>query len=165
MSGSGSFQPAYVFLMGVIGVLGWPVLVGGGVLGWAMALAYWDICCRRLPNMLTIPAALLAVGWMIWHKDAAGIVWPGLYLVQAWYAAYLPGSGGGTGGIGGGDIKLAVSLGAVVAWRAGVGGIVGAILISSTLTLLYAVIRRQRSAPHAPGMLIGAGVMTILWPS
>src|SRR5699024_12690530 len=85
-----------------------PVVGIGGAVGWAAALVIFDVRQRRLPDFLTVPAAGLALGWIgfTWQWHALwGLLWPVLYLAMA---ALSNGQG-----MGGGDIKLAVSLGVV----------------------------------------------------
>ncbi|MEJ5927171.1 prepilin peptidase [Corynebacterium sp. H128] len=109
--------------------------MGLGVFLWATALCGWDICFRRLPNLLTLPAAMVAL-----------VVFPGSWWGASWALLYLG------RGIGGGDAKLAISLG-VVAAREGVVQLLLVILLASVLSLMACVVFRTRSVPHGPSML------------
>lgn len=129
------------------------------VVAWAAALCWWDFRHRRLPNWLTLPAAALSLFWF----SPAALIWPGLYL----------GLGLVRGGIGGGDIKLAVPLGVVVAQSSGVGGVLAAIVLANILTVVAAALlhllgqRRDhhthpQELPHGPAMLAGAGIIAVV---
>src|SRR5699024_68996 len=78
----------------------------GGAAVWSVALIIYDVRQRRFPDFLTLPAAALALGWigctLQWHA-LWGLLRSALYLFLA-----LASNGRGMGG---GDIKLAVSLG------------------------------------------------------
>lgn len=75
-----------------------------------------------------------------------GVLWAALYLRK---------------GIGGGDSKLALSLG-TVALASGWLHLFGAIAVASALTVGLCILTRQRSAPHGPSMLIGTGMFTLV---
>ena len=122
---------------------------------WGGRLVYSDWLHRRLPNYLTLPAAFGAVSGAIAFHPAAltGLLWPVLYLLLG-----LRG-----GGIGGGDIKLAVSLGLAVAAAQNFYSvfivIIGASLITLVAGLLCAVFGRpkhvkSRNLPHGPAMIM-----------
>lgn len=113
---------------------------------WTFALCGFDIARRRLPDGLTVPpavagvvATLLALPLgclsLVW-----ALLWPGVYLM-------------GGQGIGGGDIKLAVSLGVVCAAVGGATAVLLAIGISGLLTVVVAGLVGQRTVPHGPSML------------
>lgn len=126
------------------------------VLGWfAVPLTAADLARRRLPDVLTLPAypilglvvALAAVAGPdpgLGMRALAGIVIFGG--AHALVRALAPTA------MGGGDVKLAGSLGAVL-------GAVGwpAMAVAATLaaggTALLAVARRTNHAPHGPGLL------------
>lgn len=107
------------------------ILVGFVLTGWAVALCWWDIRARRLPDWLTLPAipvtwiaAAFSVPWVI----LGGLGWSLSYLVLAIWR----------GGIGGGDIKLAASLGVLVAGVGGWAGLLVAVAGASLLSLMLA---------------------------
>ncbi|WP_342319828.1 prepilin peptidase [Corynebacterium mayonis] len=126
---------------------------------WSVALAYWDLRWGRLPDFLTLPAGALALGsiWL-WPAAVWALVWPAFYLL-------------GGRGIGGGDIKLALPLGAAVAVSANHFALVwvlGAIGISGLFTLLIACGAGRREVAHGPSMLLAAWLTTTgahLWLS
>lgn len=134
------------------------ILVGvaGAVLTlWAAALCWCDFRFRRLPNWLTLPAIPLTwilVAFFDPRVILGGLGWSALYLLLASWR----------GGLGGGDIKLAASLGALVAWAGGLPGVLVAVAAASVISLLGALVSRQRSVPHAPAMLAGSLVAAFL---
>ncbi|MGH3765402.1 MAG: prepilin peptidase [Pseudonocardiaceae bacterium] len=134
----------------------WPVPL---ILGWAgVLLGGADLVARRLPDFLTLPAyplvavllAIAAVGagdGGLLPRAAAGMaLWAGGYAVVRLLAP---------GALGGGDVKLAGSLGALTAatsWP----GLLLAVLSASVLTAVVAAPARlfgYRDVPHGPAML------------
>lgn len=132
-----------------------------GVLG--VLLAVVDLACRRLPNMLVEPAipagaVLLAVAsvgqWSaLGRAGLAAVVLGGVFLVL-WL---LPG-----GGMGLGDVKLAVLLGLFLGWLGWGEVLSGALLpfllhgpVALVLLISGRVGRRSR-LPFGPAMLAGA---------
>ena len=81
----------------------------GGIFGvcivacWAAALVFFDVAFRRLPNALTVPAAVVAfitccVSPFMGHPETLwALLWPSLYFLSP-------------AGVGGGDVKLAMPL-------------------------------------------------------
>lgn len=135
---------------------------------WVGVLAVWDLRTRRLPDVLTLPGALVIAGWAVVVEPVlllGGLGWFLLYLVTA----------GVVGGIGGGDIKFALGLGTVAALGS-VEGWVLAVAGSSLFTLLLsgAVTSglvagggdRTGRVPHGPGMGLAtclAVAITLPW--
>lgn len=131
---------------------------------WALALCWWDLRHRRLPDMLTIPAGvaslfLLAFAPQLLPFEQAlpglafsGLIWPGLYLALAITR----------GGIGGGDIKLALPLGITCAFCGGTLAVLGAIVVAALWTLIHAAFLGARGCKrppaHGPGMLLGSAI-------
>ncbi|GGS60521.1 hypothetical protein GCM10010171_64280 [Actinokineospora fastidiosa] len=137
------------------------------VLTWvAVPLVLVDIRHRRLPDALTLGAlpllaAALAVaavaggGGEVAVRAVLGAV--GFFAVHAVIAWVRPGS------LGGGDVKLALMVGAVlgvVGVEALLVALVGASLV--TLALIAAVPRWRSGAPHGPGMLGAACALVIV---
>lgn len=141
----------------------------GPVALWATALCWWDLRRRRLPDVLTLPAAALAIGAAAFWSPAAllGLVWPALYLLLG--IAY--------GGIGGGDVKLAASLGVGVAALGGLVAVLAAIMLASCLTVAAGMAPRiarttahsnqsrrggqEGVVPHGPAMILGASIAAV----
>lgn len=138
----------------------WLLLAPLGVL-----LATVDFAVHRLPDVLTLPLALLAVlglGAAALLPEAGG-TWPG----SLWGAL-------GTGGfylllllaypkgMGFGDVKLAVGLGAALGWY-GWGvlflGVFAGVLFNGLYALVLVVARRagrKSEIPFGPFMILGA---------
>jgi leader peptidase (prepilin peptidase)/N-methyltransferase len=153
---------------GCVGVAGaaWAVVGGAAAAGalpgaWVpvlLALTWFgvaagavDLAHRRLPDALTLPAlpaALLLVAPLgpAALGRAAGVA----VLAAAAHAAVrlvAPGA------MGGGDVKLAAPLGAVlgaVSWPAAVL----AAAVAAAATAVLAAVLRRRSVPHGPSMLL-----------
>ncbi len=140
-----------------------PALLGLGWLGAAVAAV--DLRHRRIPDALTVPAlpvALLCV--LPLGADAVGRALGGAGLAAVAHAAVhllL-----GRRALGGGDVKLAAPLGAVLgaaAWPA----VPLAALLAGLLTTGAAVVglatgalRRGAAVPHGPSMVVAAGLVT-----
>lgn len=127
-------------------------LFGGLFVAWCAALCWFDVRERRLPDALTLPAAAVAVLGSLWGvADGA----PGALIGAAlWTAinavAFL------ARGMGAGDVKLAPTLGAVVGCAGGVPSVVLAVLGAQVLTVLWALLARDRTVPHGPAMITAA---------
>lgn len=136
---------------------------------WAFALCWWDLRHRCLPDMLTIPAGVASLFLLSFaphllpfeHVFPAlvpsglilpGLIWPALYLALAITR----------GGIGGGDIKLALPLGLACAFCGGALAVLGAIVVAALWTLIHAAFLRARGSrrppAHGPGMLLGSAI-------
>jgi leader peptidase (prepilin peptidase) / N-methyltransferase len=137
------------------------------VLGWAgMLLAGADLVARRLPDALTLSAypvlgvllGIAAVGagdaGLLVRAAAGGVLWAGGYAAVRLLAPDA---------LGGGDVKLAGSLGALTAatsWPA----LLLAVLAASVLTAAIAGPARllgYRDVPHGPAMLAAAWLMVL----
>ncbi|WP_192796075.1 MULTISPECIES: prepilin peptidase [Corynebacterium] len=120
--------------------------------------AGWDRVHARLPNALTLPAILMALvlfpaAW--W----GGLLWGASYGL-AWWRGW---------GIGGGDVKLAVSLG-IIAAAQGALVLPWVIAGAALLTLIDAALQHRQllpaaaargRVPHGPGM-VSATLMAAL---
>ncbi|HEX8933241.1 MAG TPA: A24 family peptidase [Pseudonocardiaceae bacterium] len=142
----------------------WPVPL---VLGWAgVLLGVADLVARRLPDVITLPAyplvavmlTLAAIGaannGLLLRAVAGALLWAGGYAMVRLLAP---------GALGGGDVKLAGSLGALAAatsWS----GLVLAVLAASVLTAVVALPARiigYREVPHGPAMLAVAWLVVL----
>ena len=142
----------------------WPIPL---VLGWAgVLLAGADLVARRLPDALTLPAypvfAVLlgaaAVGAgnaeLLVRATAGALLWAGGYAAVRLVAP---------GAMGGGDVKLAGSLGALTAATSWPGLLV-AMLAANVLTAAAAGPARilgYRDLPHGPAMLAAAWLVVL----
>jgi leader peptidase (prepilin peptidase)/N-methyltransferase len=142
----------------------WPVPL---ILSWAgVLLAAADLIARRLPDALTLPAypvvALLlgAAAVAAGNTDALARATAGALLWAGGYAAVrlvAPAA------LGGGDVKLAGSLGALAAatsWS----GLLLAVLAANLITVTIAGPARllgYREVPHGPAMLAAAWLVVL----
>ena len=134
------------------------------VAAWAGALSILDLRDRRLPNRLTLPgaAALLAGAAACGRFGPAvfgALVLTGLYLVVH---LVVP------AGLGAGDVKLALGLGALTgafgsdAW---VLGAVGAPVLTAIAAVVAVLAGRAGAAlPHGPSMCVASlGAVALVW--
>jgi len=139
------------------GVLPWWWVPVPLLLGWlAVPLAAVDPARARLPDALTLPAypllgAAVGVSGVLASDPGLGsrAVFGALLFGGAHLLVHLV----APRALGAGDVKLAGSLGAVlgaVGWAALAGGAVLAALV----TVVVALVRRTRTAPHGPGLLL-----------
>lgn len=132
------------------------VHLGVVLLAWLAALSGYDICQRRLPNWLTLPGAVVILAVAV----GAGRGWPALAGAVALASLYLVVHLAAPTGIGAGDVKLALGLGALT-------GLFGpdvwllAALGAPLLTVgcgLIGLLRGAHSVPHGPAMCLASGV-------
>ncbi|MEE3749992.1 prepilin peptidase [Mycobacterium intracellulare] len=134
------------------------------VLVWLAALSCYDIRERRLPNALTLTGAVAvlaaaALAGRGWSALAGAAALTAIYLLVHWVAP---------GGMGAGDVKLAIGLGALTGW-CGVGVWFLAALGAPLLTVLIGVVARLRGAahgtavPHGPSMCLAGAAGIGLW--
>lgn len=123
------------------------------VVAWfGVVLAAIDLRHHRLPDALTLPLyPVLAVAEF--HRLGAAaltaLVFGGAHLaVRRWRPGLM----------GGGDVKLAGSLGAVLPLPM----LLPAAMLSSAVTLAIAAVRRTRRVPHGPGLLAATWALTTL---
>ncbi|MGH3903164.1 MAG: prepilin peptidase [Pseudonocardiaceae bacterium] len=142
----------------------WPVPL---VLAWAgVLLAGADLVARRLPDALTLPAYPVATVLLGLAAAGAGdvelcgravggaLLWGGGYTVVRLISPDA---------LGGGDVKLAGSLGALTA-ASSWAGLVLAVLVASALTVVVAGPARllgYRDVPHGPAMLAAAWLVVL----
>jgi leader peptidase (prepilin peptidase) / N-methyltransferase len=143
-------------------------MMGAGVAGvcvlvWLAALSVYDVRHRRLPNWLTLPGGLVVlVGAALCGRGVAALAGAAaltlLYLVIHLVAP---------AGMGAGDVKLAVGVGALTG-AFGIDAWVLAALAAPTLTAVWAVAVASRrngataSVPHGPAMCLTAAAAVAL---
>lgn len=125
------------------------------VLAWLAALSCYDIRERRLPNTLTLTGAgaILAVAALAGRGPSA------LAGAVALTAIYLLVHCVAPGGMGAGDVKLAIGLGALTGC-CGVGvwfvAAFGAPLLTALLGAVWMTRRGARTVPHGPSMCLAS---------
>jgi leader peptidase (prepilin peptidase)/N-methyltransferase len=134
------------------------IAAASGVLAWLAALSCYDIRERRLPNALTLTgaAAVLTVA------TAAGRGAAALAGTVALTAVYLAVHCAAPGGMGAGDVKLALGLGALTGcFGAGVWFL--AAVAAPLLTAVVGAVARLRggadgtvTVPHGPSMCLAS---------
>lgn len=132
-------------------------VAAGSVLAWLVLLSGYDIRQRRLPNWLTLPAAVLvpAVAAAVGRGPAAlagAAALTGVYLVVHLIAP---------AGLGAGDVKLAVALGALTgSFGADVWllAAVAAPLLTGLWGLFVATAGRVQTVPHGPSMCLASAL-------
>ena len=132
-------------------------LLAGLVLAWLTVLSGYDIRQRRLPNWLTLPAAVampvVAIG--AGHGGAA------LAGAAALTAVYLTVHVIAPSGLGAGDVKLAAGLGALTGSFGADVWLLAAFsapILTGLWGLLVAGARRGGSVPHGPSMCLASAV-------
>ncbi|MGB6163669.1 MAG: prepilin peptidase [Pseudonocardiaceae bacterium] len=154
--------------MGGLPVWWWPVPL---VLGWAgVLLSGADLIARRLPDALTLPAypvvAALLGAAALGAGDAAPLA-RGVAGAVLWAGGYAAVRVVAPGALGGGDVKLAGSLGGLTAatsWS----GLLLAVLAASVVTAVAAAPARMlgyRDVPHGPAMLAAAWLVVLHPPA
>jgi leader peptidase (prepilin peptidase) / N-methyltransferase len=132
-----------------------------GVIAWLAALSVYDIRERRLPNLLTLPGALVILG----VAAAAGRGLPALLGAGALFAVYLAVHLLTPAAMGAGDVKLAIGVGALTG-SFGVDVWALAALTAPLLTASWAVVvllrHSESTVPHGPSMCVAAGLAAAL---
>jgi leader peptidase (prepilin peptidase) / N-methyltransferase len=126
------------------------------VIGWLAVLSGYDLRQRRLPNLLTLPGAVvILIGSYCAGRGlpalAGAVALTGLYLVVHLMAP---------AGMGAGDVKLAIGLGGL-AGCFGVAVWFLAALSAPLLTALIGVVWRG-AVPHGPSMCLATAVALAL---
>ncbi|AKK27449.1 A24 family peptidase [Mycobacterium sp. EPa45] len=131
------------------------VAVVGIVLAWAMALTVFDVRQRRLPNSLTLPGAVAVLG----VATVCGRGLPALAGALGLAALYLVVHLVVPGGMGAGDVKLALAVGGLT----GVFGpdvwllaALGAPVLTAMMATVIAVRHRTATVPHGPSMCLAS---------
>ncbi|WP_024442168.1 MULTISPECIES: A24 family peptidase [unclassified Mycobacterium] len=133
------------------------VVAAGSVLAWLTLLSGYDIRQRRLPNWLTLPAAVLvpALAAVVGRGPAAlagAAALTGVYLVVHLIAP---------AGLGAGDVKLAVALGALTGSFGADVWLLAALaapLLTGLWGLFVAMAGRGPTVPHGPSMCLASAL-------
>lgn len=136
----------------------WAGLVIGA---WMTALSVYDLRERRLPNWLTLPgAAVILLAAVVLGRGPAALAG-----AAALCAVYLLIHLVSPDAMGGGDVKLAVGLGALTAmFGADVWALaaIGAPLITAGCAVVVLLRRDGRTVPHGPSMCLASAAAVAL---
>jgi leader peptidase (prepilin peptidase) / N-methyltransferase len=141
---------------------GAPGLIAAGASVVLVVLSAIDIEERRLPNVIVLPAATvilvarLATASGHWRLWLTATLLPALVLLL--FALFYP------AGLGMGDVKLALLLGATLGSGVLIGllaGTVGAALVGLYLLSRHGAAARRRALPFAPFLAFGALVVLL----
>lgn len=157
----------------------WPVPVAVGpvlfVLAW-MLVAGIDADVARLPDAFTWPLAGLAVAWGLvlagvrgdpaaaWGTVLGAVGLGGTYVLLIAVSGLLTRHGAG---LGAGDAKLALSIGAVLGWFSWLG-VVAAVLLAFVIGAAQALVlvlrgaRRRDAFSFGPAMALGAALALLV---
>ncbi|MDT5127155.1 MAG: leader peptidase (prepilin peptidase) / N-methyltransferase [Mycobacterium sp.] len=126
-----------------------------GVLAWFTALTVYDVRQRRLPNALTLPGAAVVLAVALATGRGAPALIGALALALFYLAVHLV----APAGMGAGDVKLAIGVGALTG-SFGVDVWVLAAMGAPVLTAIWAVAvafrGRAATVPHGPSMCAAA---------
>jgi len=131
------------------------IAVAAAVLAWLAALSTYDITQRRLPNTLTVPGA----GVIMVGAVAAGRGPTALAGAAALTTVYLLVHLVAPTGLGAGDVKLALGLGALTGcFGADVWFLaaLGAPLLTAATAVVAALRRSGPTVPHGPSMCLAS---------
>lgn len=132
-------------------------MVVGLVLAWLTLLSSYDIRQRRLPNWLTLPAAVVVpVAAVVVGRGTAALAG-----AAALTAVYLVVHLVAPAALGAGDVKLAAGLGAMTgAFGAEVWllAAISAPLLTGLCGLIVVTARRGGTVPHGPSMCLASAV-------
>ncbi len=131
------------------------------VLAWFVGLSWYDITQRRLPNWLTVPGGVAILA----GTAAVGHGAPAVAGAVSLFAIYLALHLVGPAGMGAGDVKLAVGIGALT----GAFGVdvwllaaLGAPLLTAGWALVLRVRSAEQTAPHGPSMCAAAAAAALV---
>ncbi|WP_299574547.1 A24 family peptidase [uncultured Williamsia sp.] len=129
-----------------------PLALAAPVVAWLLVLTGTDLRDRRLPNALTIPGVVAALGAALIHPTIGVAV---AVAASPYLVAVLAGA------CGAGDLKLAVVAGAL----AGDAVRAGAVVALAALLTVVAVVVRCRAGPtavaHGPAMAAALLVLVV----
>lgn len=137
------------------GFLGWGWFV---FLPWAAWLTWRDLRHRTLDDAATLPAAAAAMA----VAAAAGAPADALLGMVAWAGTYAAVGVGKQGAMGGGDVKLALPLGALTGAAGGPPGVLAAMALAGAGTAAAGLVARRRTLPHGPAMLLAAATVAAI---
>ena len=117
------------------------------VLAWLTALSLHDVRHRRLPNALTLTGAVLVLAFAAVHGRGVAALAGAAALTAAYLVVHLV----APSGMGAGDVKLAIGVGALTG-AFGPDVWLLAALGAPVLTAAVGILARRRALPHGPAM-------------
>lgn len=130
---------------------------------WSVALSVADVRWHRLPNVLTLPgAAVILIGAIVAGRGGAALL-GGVALGVSYLAVHLS----DPSGLGAGDVKLALALGALTGSLGAAAWTLAAVLaplLTACAGLLARAFGRRGPLPHGPAMCaasIGAAALAV----
>lgn len=128
---------------------------------WMTALCVYDLRERRLPNWLTLPgAAVMLVAGAMTGKGIAALAG-----AAALFGLYLLIHVVSPRAMGGGDVKLALGLGALTGMCGAdvwVLAAIGAPLLTAVCAAVVLLWRHDRTVPHGPSMCLASAAAVAL---
>ena len=128
---------------------------------WMIALSVYDLRERRLPNWLTLPgAAVILLAAVVLGRGLAALAG-----AAALCALYLLIHLLSPKSMGGGDVKLALGLGALTGMCGAdvwVLAAIGAPLLTAVCAVVVLLRRHDRTVPHGPSMCLASAAAVVL---
>ena len=158
---AGAGAAAAVFTLAVLG-LGKHGIVGACFLGALAMLAVIDFKTQTVPNRIVLPSAALVLGLQLALFPEHALEWALAAVAAAAFLLALtllkP------GGIGMGDVKLGLLLGAGLGWDVAVAMLIGALALwpfALWVVLNGGLDARKRTLPLAPALALGAAIVVL----
>jgi leader peptidase (prepilin peptidase)/N-methyltransferase len=132
-----------------------------------VVLSSTDFERRRIPDRLTYPALLAAIVFCwAWPDRDVGAILAGLgFAAAVGVAVFILGVllGGAVGGLGLGDVKLMILIGALLGWPATMYALFVGMILGGVPAAFLLVTRRSRTFSYGPYLAAGA-IIGLLWP-
>lgn len=139
------------------------------VVAWCLAVLVTDLWVRRIPNLYSMAAAALALGFLAYTgASVLGAGWQAVLLGAA-IALALTLPGYFAGWLGAGDVKLLFAIGLLGGWKAvlvsfAVAGLLGGIVALAVLTLTRYSGHMMTTRKWVPfGAALAIGFMVAVW--
>ncbi|BBX22365.1 prepilin peptidase [Mycolicibacter terrae] len=132
-------------------------MVAALVAAWLILLSGYDIRQRRLPNWLTLPAAVVVPAVAAGSGRGTAALAGAAALTAVYLAVHLV----VPAGLGAGDVKLAAGLGALTGSFGADVWLLAALcapLLTGVWGLLAALAHRGPTVPHGPSMCLASAV-------
>ncbi|MCK0175314.1 MULTISPECIES: A24 family peptidase [Mycobacteriaceae] len=130
-------------------------VAAGAVVAWCVALSVSDVRHRRLPNVLTLPGALV----MLLGAAAVGRGLPAVAGAGVLFAVYAAVHLVSPSAMGAGDVKLAIGLGALTGGfgsQIWLPAALGAPLLSGVWAVAILALRSKQTVPHGLSMCVAS---------